>query len=823
MKKLSFALFYVLAVTAAVLTPLISSAQISEGGVPPSFNASLRLAGIVDTRLLDVPDMQIIEAEDLANAQSPFPGPERMGVSVPVGIGMDQAGTWDQLEDGTRIWRLTLNSPGAVALGVYYDRFFLPEGGRLFLYNAAKTQVIGAYTASNNHESGLFATEFIQGDQVTLEYVQPADVTGQADIRISELAYAYRFIEFTDEGLTRGGSWPCMINFSCPEGIGWEDQSRGIARMSIKIGWNYYWCSGSLINNTSNNRVPYFLSAEHCGEGATAGDLTQWIFYFNYQSSLCSVNYGSSSNSMTGCTLKSKDPLASYDGADFLLVQLNQTPPVNYNVYYNGWNRTNTPGTSGVCIHHPSGDIKKISTYLNPMISSTWWNGTPSHWRVVWSPTVTGLSIMQGGSSGSPIFDQDKLIMGDLSGGYQSNSCTDPSPAWYGKVWYAWDQNGATPATRLKDWLDPTNTGVLKQQGISSQILPPEVDFTSDTNHILQGGAVNFQDLTTGNPATSWSWSFPGGLPNASSAQNPTVYYNDYGTFDVTLTVTNPDGTDTETKVGFVTVDQVFAPDADFQASVLEITEGDMVDFTDLSANNPIAWNWAFEGGEPATSNDQNPDSIVYAAPGVYDVSLTAVNNGGSDTELKEDYIVVNAGLPPAADFSADVTEIIAGDTVNFFDLSSGNPTQWLWTFTGAETTTSSAQNPTGIKYNTPGSYNVQLRARNSFGTNIMLKENYIVVGNVSIKDKALEETISVYPNPTKGSFMIRLGSGEAGKRGSMVIEVLNSSGLVVYSSEPETADALYSVDLSDQPDGLYIVRVMAGERMAQKKISLLR
>lgn len=798
--------------------------QISQGGSPASFT-SPGIPEQFDAREFPKPDMDQVSYEDQQNEEAQFPGPQRMGVSVLVGLTMDNAGTWETLGDGSRLWRLKILVRDALALGVYYDQFHLPAGAKLFLYNAAKTQVIGAFTSENNHESGLFATSFIQGDQVTLEYYEPAGLTETAVISISEVAYAYRYIWFEETAGNRDPSWPCMINVKCEEGEGWEDQAQGVARMSIKIGWAYYWCSGSLINNTSNNRVPYFLSAAHCGEGASSADRTQWIFYFNYQSSTCAGTWGPSSNSVTGCTLKANDPSASEAGSDFELVQLNSTPPSSYNVYYNGWNRTNTPGDSGVGLHHPNGDIKKVSTYSNPMISSTWWNGLPSHWRISWSPTVNGLSIMQGGSSGSPIFDQDGLIMGDLTGGYASNACNNPSPAWYGKIWYSWDQNGTTASTRLKDWLDPTNTGKLRQYGISSQILPPVVDFEADTNHILQGQSIQFTDLTTGNPATSWEWTFPGGTPNSSSQQNPTVYYNASGVFDVTLTVTNPDGTDTETKTGYITVEEVIPPLTDFVASQVVITEGEMIDFTDLSINNPITWNWVFEGGEPISSNEQNPDSILYAVPGVYDVSLSSANTGGSDMEVKEDYITVNAGTPPTAGFYADVTEIMAGDSVNFFDQSTGNPTQWIWTFEGASPAGSSMQNPEGIVYPTPGTYNVQLRAKNTFGFNILLKEDYITVGTISVKDLNRNRGIFVYPNPSSGVVNVRMeGASEAWQPGNGVeISVLNASGAVVFESSYDLSKGNLSIDLSGQPDGLYVVRVGSDSGMVQRKVSLAR
>jgi len=232
--------------------------------------------------------------------------------------------------------------------------------------------------------------------------------------------------------------------------------------MLIKIGSSYYWCSGSLINNTNNDGTPYFLSAAHCGEGASTSDMNQWVFYFNYEASGCSNPPSSPSyNTIVGATFRANDPTSGNSGSDFLLVELNNNVPLYYNPVYNGWNRSNSSSPSGVSIHHPAGDIKKISTYSSPTQSSTAWNGLPSHWRLTWAYTTNGRSIMEGGSSGSPLFDNNGRIIGDLTGGYTYNSCNTPSPAFYGKVYYSWDQNGTASNRRLKPWLDPGSTGVI--------------------------------------------------------------------------------------------------------------------------------------------------------------------------------------------------------------------------------------------------------------------------------------------------------------------------------------------------------------------------
>jgi len=168
-------------------------------------------------------------------------------------------------------------------------------------------------------------------------------------------------------------------------------------------------------------------------------------------------------------------------------------------------------------------------------------------------------------------------------------------------------------------------------------------------------------------------------------------------------------------------------PLADFTSDITVVEIGGDVAFTDMSSGEPTEWLWEFEGGTPATSTEQNP-TIVYETEGTYNVSLTVTNAGGSDTKLVEDYIIVsNTPPPPAADFEADMTDIMVGGSVQFTDLSLYDPTSWSWSFEGGEPATSTEENPT-VVYNTPGVYNVELTATNDFGSDVMLKEAYITV-----------------------------------------------------------------------------------------------
>ncbi len=434
------------------------NAQVSSGGIPPSFKIK-DISNNIDNHNFSAPDIKKIQEQDMLAQQKG--DAYRYGVDVPVNLNIDNSGTWDNLPDGRKIWRLQITVKGAPALGVYYNKFYIPVGGLLYLYNSDKTEVIGAFTNKTNIKGEEFATELLSGESIILEYVSPEFPTKKPQINITSVSYAYRSLGFLKKQFKQEilGSDPCEVNINCPEGDNWQDEKRGVARISIKIGSSYYLCSGSLVNNTNQDCTPYFLSAYHCGENATESDLNQWIFYFNYESSSCSGTTGSLSQSVTGATLKAEAANNIGTTSDMLLLELNQAVPSSYNPYYNGWTRSTTASTSGVGIHHPSGDIKKISTY-----TSTLTNYYNTHWKVYWAATTTNHGVTEGGSSGSPLFNSNGLIVGTLTGG--GSYCTAPNdPDYYGKFSFHWSSNGSTDDKQLKPWLDPGNTNVTTLNG----------------------------------------------------------------------------------------------------------------------------------------------------------------------------------------------------------------------------------------------------------------------------------------------------------------------------------------------------------------------
>jgi len=248
-------------------------------------------------------------------------------------------------------------------------------------------------------------------------------------------------------------------------------------------------------------------------------------------------------------------------------------------------------------------------------------------------------------------------------------------------------------------------------------------DFSGSPTTGCAGMTVNFTDLSTGTGIDGWSWDFGDGV-GTSTAQNPSYAYNNAGTYTVTLTISSSSQgcNDTEIKTGYITVNP--APVADFVGSPLTGTAPLTVDFTDLSTGNPASWSWDFGDGV-GTSAKQNP-SYTYNNAGTYTVTLTATNACGSDVEQKIDYITVDPCVAPVADFSGTPTSGCAALTVDFTDLSTGNPDTWSWDF-GDGTGTSTQQNPS-YTYNNPGTYTVTLAAGNACGTDDEIKVDYITV-----------------------------------------------------------------------------------------------
>lgn len=469
--------------------------QISEGGRPPSFDFTSSKIKSLQNRSkvsVDVPilfDKSELLLEDIKNGS--LSTPLRVGVIIPIELSMDNSGEWFDLPNGQRIWQLEINAPGALAISLLYDQFIIPEGDKLFIYSKDRRHIIGAFTNKANRLKKEFATEFVAGDQIILEYVidhlksnsdgnvvkegLPSENKDKIDsaersIVISGVQYGYNYIE-VQYNSELGRSGYCQVDINCSEGAAWQDQKKGVYKTLTPINGSSYLCTGTIVNNTSENFEPLALTAHHCfmaqGKEATVKDLRQQVYYFNYERDGCDTEEKDVKGvqTMVGAVMLAKNKRSgSSDGA---LLRLNTYIPVDYGVYYNGWYSGSSAATSGVGIHHPLGDVKKINTFKQKLVSQA---GT--QWKAVWSETDNGWGQTEPGSSGSPLFNQDGLVIGTLTGAPNIGStprCDAPIAmrySLYGKLWnHVNKPYSKDPALQIKTYLDPANLGVQSMHG----------------------------------------------------------------------------------------------------------------------------------------------------------------------------------------------------------------------------------------------------------------------------------------------------------------------------------------------------------------------
>ncbi|AKJ38402.1 PKD domain-containing protein [Methanosarcina barkeri] len=246
-------------------------------------------------------------------------------------------------------------------------------------------------------------------------------------------------------------------------------------------------------------------------------------------------------------------------------------------------------------------------------------------------------------------------------------------------------------------------------------------NFSADVVNGNSPLTVQFTDTSTGTP-TNWTWDFGDG--KTSTEQNPTHIYKSEGNYTVKLTVSNSLGSDSEEKIGYITVGSaVLAPEANFNSNVTSGNAPLTVQFKDESTNTPTSWEWNF--GDGKTSTEQNP-SHTYETVGTYTVNLTAMNYGGSNDTTKTDYITVTSDTSaPVARFTTDANSGQVPFTVKFTDTSAGKVSSWNWDF--GDGSTSTDQNPTHT-YVTAGSYNVTLTVTGPGGSNTATSAEPITV-----------------------------------------------------------------------------------------------
>lgn len=545
-----------------LFSSIILSAQIYTTEIPPGNNKSI----YSDTLFID----SNAKIKSISK-NSKLPEAMLFGETIEITSENIKNGKWIYLGNEEYVWRLVVKSENATALNAYFSNVNIEKNDQLFVYSPKFRNKIIKIDA--DHKSSRFGTSLFYDNVIVIEFVTDM---------VKELPFNLREIGISTVGSISsrdfGDAASCEISVNCPEGEPYNLYKKSVGRILVKQGSSLFWCTGSLINNTKKDGTPYFLTANHCGKTSSMADYSDWVFDFNFESPDCDMPvFEPEKNTIYGSELLAYVPDDVNSFSDFKLLLLSQNIPSDFQPYFIGWDRSGSQSSKGVSIHHPQGDIKMISYYLQPLTSTEYYSNSENpdgkYWRVNWSETESGHGVTEGGSSGSPIYNEQGLLIGTLTGG--DASCTyQDDPDWYGKFSYHWESNGDDSTTQLKYWLDPLNYGVEQLNGTNLDSSTVIADFSASTTNVTIGGAIEFRNLSVGN-ITDYKWYFEGGKPLTSDLQNPEpIAYHYAGTYDVKLVVESANGSDSITVTDYIKVESMIYPS--ITSGPLNIKVGDI-------------------------------------------------------------------------------------------------------------------------------------------------------------------------------------------------------------------------------------------------------
>ncbi len=456
---------------ATVFAMLVAAPAFARHGEAPwSVGAMAKSGTLVPTAIL--PEIDAKALRDLDNAKlqrADVMHDKRLAIATgnTVALNPGSSGQWQVLADGSSVWRMRVTVPGATDLHLGFETGTLPAAASLWVIGA-DDYYEGPYTLDDAMPLWI---PMVPGNSATVEIRLPANALINTPLpSLTHVGAGFRDLFNPSSKVGQPfESGACNVNVVCPLGQPYTDEQRALAYYEFRAGdGNSYICTATLLNDVPADRKNYVLTAAHCM--STQSEAASMRVYWNYQSTDCAVTRNwSFSQNQTGASLR-----ATRADADFTLVELNQSPNPDWNLFHAGWDADGVAPSASIGLHHPSGDVAKVDN--SPTGPRSTYNcigtgdfNTDTHWLT--GPYNQGTT--EGGSSGSGLFipsadpsGHGRRLIGVLSGGNaqcagtQSDNGTD----CYGKLSAAW--NGPAASSRLRDWLDPASSGESSISGI---------------------------------------------------------------------------------------------------------------------------------------------------------------------------------------------------------------------------------------------------------------------------------------------------------------------------------------------------------------------
>ena len=620
-------------------------------------------------------DMERIFREDMEDDARG--APPRFGYPHRVHYNLENAGEWITLPDGSRLWRLTISSPDALAIGLLYDQFWLPDGAKLWVYSTDRSHsthaITSIYNIGTRDDIQGFASGLVYGDHITLEYFLPSYASETGIISVAYVVHGYRHIRLPVGIATRdargfGMSLPCHINVNCPDGRNVRNERHAVVRIMM----GYRSCTGFLVNTTANDRRLLLITADHCVVCASDAKynhspiLPFWRFYWHFESPGCENRPPPVGLTTVGARL-----IANNRHLDFALLDLSVSGSQLRNhphiaPYFLGWDRSGNlprPGEEWVGIHHPAGDIKKISTssrIANISGPVTWERPlqgggvrierfpADALWGVTWDQ---GRGLLQGGSSGSPLINSSRRITGIAFSVIRGHdNCTVRNPearysrfdvAWYGGINNGRRVRNDTIQRRLGYWLAPGReaNAPLTINGLNSPVISATISGPNAVCSGTQPAEFTIQGLPANATVSWWTGNFLAieGANNQRTVRvrpaNPPTSIDSRVVAEV-----NVDGwlsrVDRELVVNRPTIHS-------FTSSSTSLHPGSTSLFTANHNGTSLTWSVIPNTGVHIWGSN-NTRQITFNNPGHYTVSVTSANACGSDTRHLNVHVMGN-------------------------------------------------------------------------------------------------------------------------------------------------------------------------------------
>ena len=411
--------------------------------VPAAADISLKEVPVIQLPGLDIEMLALEDEERDSLGLAP-----RYAVPNPVTITPQTHGRWTKLDNTTAVWRLRFSCKNAISMNFGFSRWLVPIDGEMRIYNLDRTHRIRPFDVNDIQDSGELWTPPVAGGDVIIEILCPLKARWlvEQEVELSSVNPGYRgfyenFGQTPSSSSAPAFSGSCNVDVACPQSAGWENEIDCVGVISTG---GFLFCTGFMVNNTAQDGTPFFMTADHCG--VTGGNAGSLVVFWNYENSTCRTPGSAASGGPGNGTLNEFSTGSIFRAgsatSDFTLVELNTPPNAAFGVSFCGWNATTSSPSSAVGIHHPNTEEKRISFENDPPSLSTNFV-TVNDWD---------LGTTEPGSSGSPLFDQNHRVIGQLCCG--SAACGNNFSDDYGRFSASWNLG-------LGFWLDAANTGQM--------------------------------------------------------------------------------------------------------------------------------------------------------------------------------------------------------------------------------------------------------------------------------------------------------------------------------------------------------------------------